>query len=126
MATTASSLGSQAVDPIRGRDGLAGLHIGSQRGPVAFFLDLFVGNGAFHTSTKGSSLPSSARYQRLHEIVAVFIGQDWIVQVDFGEPGMAPRMTSSMLGWVAAVIGYGIAVAAQTGGDPKDVNFGNG
>ena len=36
---------------------------------------------------------------------------------------MAPRTMSSMLGWVAAVIAIGVAVATQAGRDPEDVNL---
>ena len=40
----------------------------------------------------------------LHEVVADFVGEHRIVQVNFGNPGMLPISTSSMLGCVAAVI----------------------
>ena len=40
-------LRSEAVDPLIGGDGLAGMRIGSETRPVAFLLDLLVGDGAF-------------------------------------------------------------------------------
>ena len=71
-------------------------------------------------------MPSSAMYQILHEIVAVFIGQHGIVQVDFGEPRDGSQNNVFDAGLGGGGDRNGIAVAAQAGGDPKDMNFGTG
>ena len=49
--------GRQPIDPFIGRDGLAGLRIGSEGRPVAFLLDFLVGNRPFHNQDKGVQLP---------------------------------------------------------------------
>ena len=40
-------LGSQAVDPFTGQDGLAGILVPAKAGPVALALVLLIGDGAF-------------------------------------------------------------------------------
>src|ERR1700688_3979837 len=56
------------------------------------------------TSTKGSSLPSSAKYQYFMKSSPTSYASTGLCKCTFGSPGIAPNKTSSMLGWVAAVI----------------------
>ena len=57
-------LGGQAVDPVAGRDRLAGLLVGAQGRPVALVLDLLVGDRALDDQDERvASRPSSAWYQ---------------------------------------------------------------
>ena len=80
-------LGSEAVNPLIGGDGLAGLGIGAERRPVSLLLDLLVGDGAFHHEHERIQLPFSAMIPVLEEIISHFVRQHGIVQVYFGQPG---------------------------------------
>ena len=116
-------LGRQAVDPFAGGDRLAGLGVGAQRGPVAFLLDLLVGDGPSTTSTKGSSFPSSASIAILHEVVADFISQHGIVQMNLGQAGNRAQQNVFDAGLGGGGDRDRIAVAAQARGDPQDVDL---
>jgi hypothetical protein len=40
-------VGSEAIDPFTGSDGLAGFGVGAEGGPIALILIMFIWNGAF-------------------------------------------------------------------------------
>src|SRR5579863_4021445 len=55
------------------------------------------------TSTNGSSLPCSARYQYFRKSSPFSYARTGLCKCTRGSPGIAPSSTSSMLGCVAAV-----------------------
>src|ERR1700683_4890944 len=117
------SLRRQTVDPLGRWDRLAGFEVGSQRRPIALALDPFVRDGTLHNQNKRIQLAFLCPVPILHEVVAIFIGQDGIVQMDFGKPRYGPQknVLNARLG--SGGDRDGITIAAQTGGDPKDMNF---
>jgi hypothetical protein len=104
---------------------VAGVGVSSEAGPVTFLLDLLVGNGAFHNQHKGFQLPLLGHVEVLHEVVAYFIGEDGVVQVDFGEAGDSAEQDVFNAWLGGGGDGYGVAVATKAGGDPQDVQFGD-
>ena len=51
----------EPVDPLAGGDGLTGCRVGAERGPIAFALIVFVGNGAFDDENERLTPPCAAR-----------------------------------------------------------------
>ena len=77
------------------------------------------------TRTNGSSLPSRRQVPILHEVVAHFVGEDRIVQVDLGQAGDGAQHDVLDAGLHGGGDGDRISVAAKTGGHPYDVNLGD-
>ena len=111
-------LGRQAVDPLVGGDGLAGVRIGAQGRPVAFFLDLLVGDRAFHDEHERIEPARLGLVPELHEVVAILVGEDGIVQVNLGQAGNCAEHHIFDAGLRGRGDGDGVAVATQTGRDP--------
>src|SRR5438309_11852575 len=80
-------LGSEAVNPFASSDGLARIGIGAESGPIALFLDLFIGNGAFHNENEGIKLSFFGQVPMLHKVVADFVGKHWVMQMNLGKTG---------------------------------------
>ena len=125
-ATTASALGASRSIHSLVVIGWPGVGIGSQRSPVAFVLDLLVRNRAFHHQHEGIELPFFRLIPVLHEVVAVFVGEHRIVQVHFGQAGDCAQQHIFDAGLGGRGDRDGISVAAESGGDPDDVNLRNG
>ena len=94
-----------------------------ERGPVAFALDLLVGDRALDDQHERVEPALLGLVPGLHELVAVLVGQHRVVQVDLGQPG--DRSQDHVLD---ARLGGGgdrdrVAVAAQPGRDPEDVHL---
>ena len=70
----------------------------------------------------GAELPAAARWKRLQELVARFVGEERIVQLDFGTPGDAAEQQVFDAGLGRRGHGDGVAVAAEAGGDPEDLH----
>ena len=97
-----------------------------KRRPVAFLLDLLVGNRSFHHQHERLQLALLGQIPILQEVVAVLIGEHGIVQMNFGEPGNGAQNDIFDAGLRGGGDRDGVSVAAQSGGDPEDVNFGDG
>src|SRR5262245_32474133 len=82
----APCLGRQAIDPVAGRDRLAG-RIEAETRPVAFGLVLLIGNRAFDDEKKWAYQPVGGAVKDVHEIRAVAIGKNGIMQSDAGYAG---------------------------------------
>ena len=74
----------EAVNPLVRSDGLMGLRIGSESGPISFFLDLFVWDGALHHQDERIEPAGFSVVPILQKIVAHFVGQHGIVKVHLG------------------------------------------
>ena len=62
----------------------------------------------------------------LHEIVADFVGQHGVVEMDLRQPGDGAEQHVLDAGLGGGGDGDGVAVASQAGGDPQDVDVGDG
>ena len=116
-------LGRQPVDPVAGGDRLAGLLVGAERGPVALFLDLLVGDRAFDDQDERVEPALLGLVPELHELVAVLVGEHGVVQVDLGQPGNRPQDDVFDAGLRGGGDRDRVAVAAQPGRDPEDVHL---
>ena len=116
--TIARAFGARRSIHSHGRDRLAGLRIGSQGRPVAFFLDLLVGDRSFHHQNERLQLALLRQIPVLQKVVAVLIGEHGIVQMDFGKARNRAQDNVFDAGLSGRGDRDGISVAAQTGGDP--------
>src|SRR5579863_4232160 len=73
--------GSQPVDPVIGGNRLIGLGIGSHRSPISFLLYLLVRDGALDHQNEGFELAFLGKIKMLHEVVAAFVSEDWVIQM---------------------------------------------
>ena len=126
QATTAQGLGRQAIDPLAGGDRLAGLRIGAERGPVAFLLDLLVGNRALDDQHEGIELALLGLVPEFQEVVAVLVGEDRIVQMDLRQAGDCAQQNVFDAGLSGRGNGDRVSITAQAGRDPENVDLGDG
>ncbi len=77
--------------------------IGTHSGPIAFALDLFVGDRAFHHEHKRIQPSLFCLVEELHKIVANFISEYRIVQMYFRETGNRPQENIFDAGLLGAV-----------------------
>ena len=70
------SLGRQPIDPLTGRNRLAGLLVGAHRSPVTFFFIVLVRNRSFDHQNEGSQLAFGGKMKRLQKIVAILKGEE--------------------------------------------------
>ena len=80
-------LGSEAVDPLACGDWLASVMIRPHGRPVALFLDLLVGNGAFDHKDERFEQALLSIVKKLHELVAILVSKHRIVKVNSGQTG---------------------------------------
>ena len=118
-------LWSEPIDPLVGGDRLAGLGIGAHRGPVAFFLNLLVGHGAFEDQDERVEFSRRRLIPIFHEVVADFISEDRVMEVHLWQAGNGAHHDVLDAGQGSRGDRDGIAVAAKPGGHPDDVNFFN-
>ena len=69
----------------------------------------------------GLSLPSAARWKG-QEVVAVLVGEERDCEVDPGNPGKPAEHQVLELGLRRGGHGDGVAIAAETGRDPEDID----
>ncbi len=60
--------------------------VGSEGGPVTLGFIGFVGNRSFHDENEWIELALRRPVEALQKFVAVFVGEEQIVKVDFGNP----------------------------------------
>jgi hypothetical protein len=60
-----------------------------------------------------------------HKFVAVFVGEERIMEIDFGYPGNAAADNILNAGLRGGRHGDGIAVAPRAGGNPEHIDFGD-
>ncbi len=77
----------QSIDPFIGRNRLAGFGIGSHRRPITLLLDFFIGNGAFDHQNKRIQLSGFRLIPEFHEIIADFVSQHRVVQMNLWKTG---------------------------------------
>ena len=125
IATTPTASRREPVDPLGRRDRLAGRLVGADRRPVALALDLLVGDRALDDEHERVEPPFGRVMKELEELVAVLVGEHGVVQVDLRQPGNGAQ--DDVLD--ARLRGGGdrhrVAVAAQAGRDPEDVDLGD-
>ena len=98
-------LRSQAVDPIARKDRLAGFLICPKGRPIPFGLILFVRNRSFDHQDERGEVTCGSAMKRLQEVFAVLVGEAWIMEVYFWNPGQSLREEyPARLGCVAAVM----------------------
>ena len=115
--------GRQPVDPFAGGDGLPGDFVGAKSGPVSFRFDGFVGDRPFDDKDEFAEFVFPGVVPEFEEFVAVFIGEDGIVEMDFGEAGDGTEEDVFNTGLGGGGDGDGVAVTSEAGGDPEDVDF---
>src|ERR1700683_5271278 len=118
--------GRQAIYPFIRGDRLAGLGVGAERRPVSLLFDLLVGNRAFHYQDERLQLALFGLVPKLQEIVAIFIGEYRVVQMDARQSGDRAQQNVFNAWLRGGSNGNGIAVAAKTGGDPENMNIRDG
>src|ERR1700688_999659 len=116
----------QLVNPIACQNGLAAFCVGPERGPIAFFLVGLVGNGSFYDQNKRRASTCSCGMKMLHELRAIVEGQKWIVQSNFWDPGDPPEEYLFDAWLRGRSHGDSVAVAAKAGGNPENIDFGDG
>ena len=114
----------QAVDPVARRDRLPGGRIGPEGGPVALGLVGLVGDRALDHEDERAEGPACPAVEKLDELVADFGGQKRIVQGDARGPGQRAAQQVLDAGLGRAGHRDGVAIAAQTGGEPQDGDLG--
>ena len=117
-------LRGQPVDPVAGRDRLAGRRVGAERRPSSPRpCSSRWGSTPRPRARTAPSSPSAARAERFEEVVAVLVGEHGVVQVHLGQAGDGAEddVLDARLG--GGGDGDRVAVAAQAGGDPEDVDL---
>ena len=102
------------------------MRIGSQRRPVAFLLDLLVGDGAFHDQHEWIQPSCLGLVPELQEVVAVFVGEYRIVQVNLGQAGNRAQQDVFNAGLGGRGNGDRISITSQTRCDPHNVQLSHG
>src|SRR5580704_1745187 len=114
----------ETVDPFTGGDGLAGIAISTERSPVTSLFIVFVGDRAFDDQDEVFDSSSRRVVEGLEKIIAVGLGKKWIVERDFRNPGNLAEDDVFDAGLGGSSHGDGVAVTAQAGGDPQNVELG--
>ncbi len=113
MATTARALGSKLVDPLSRCMGLVRRRIRTHRRPIAVFaVNLLVRYRAFHHQNEGVELTLRRLVERLHEIIAHFVGENRIMQMHFGKARNCTQQNILNAGGCVAAELNGIAITA--------------
>jgi hypothetical protein len=104
-ARIAVALGASPIQPLARGDRLAGPRIVAESAPVPLRLVGLVGHGTLDDQDERIQLATLGPVPPLDEAVRAPLGTACEVEEGpmHGDPGYAPRMMSSMLGWVAAV-----------------------
>src|SRR3954469_10833254 len=102
------------------------MRISPEARPVTFFLDLLVGDGALDNENKWIEPARLCLIPELHEIVAVFIGKDRIVQVNLGKPGNCAEDDIFDARLRGCSDGDGVSIATQPRRYPQNMEFGYG
>src|SRR5271156_4500711 len=103
-ATTANALGARRSIQSFVGIGCPVLESVPRAAQYPSFLIFSFGMDPSTTKTKGLSLPSAARYQYFRNSSPFSYARTGLCKWTLGSPGIAPRITSAMLGCVAAVI----------------------
>ena len=128
-ARMASAFGRQPVEPLAGGHRLAGLGVVPEAAPVALGLDLLVRDGALDDEHERLQLAALGLEEPLDEVVgaadgAVLEVDQRPVHGDLREPGQRPERDLLDAGLGGGGEGDRVAVAAQPGVDPQDVDDG--
>src|SRR5580700_3057571 len=103
-ATTANALGARRSIQVFVGIGCPVFESVPRAAQYPSFLIFSLGIEPSTTNTKGLSLPSAARYQNFMNSSPFSYARTGLCKWTFGRPGIAPNITSSKLGCVAAVI----------------------
>ena len=95
----------------------------SLRGPIAFAFDLLVGNRALDDQHERIELSFLRCVEISHELVTDFGSEDGIMQMDFRQAGNGAEQDVFDARLFGRRDRYGVAIAAETGGDPHDMNL---
>src|SRR5271170_6465243 len=83
--------GRKAVNPFASSDGLSRRFVRPERSPVAFLLIMFVRYRSFDDKNKRLFRAAFRRAMEVrHKLVAVFSGEERVIQPNFGNPGQSP------------------------------------
>ncbi len=72
---------------------------------------------------KGSTFPGPSSVEQLHELVAVFIGQERIVKSDFRNTGNGSQDEFFEAGLSGSSDRNRVAITAQAGSNPKHIDL---
>ena len=123
-ATTANALRASRSIQSQSVIGWPVVGVVAHRRPVAFVLDVLVGDRPLDDQDERGVEPAlGGVVPDLEELVAASIGQHAVVQVDLGQAGDGPHddVLDARLG--GGGDGDGVAVAAQPVRDPEDVDL---
>ena len=125
MATTASALGASRSIHSVVLIGWPDFGIGAHRGPVALFLDALVGDGSLHHQHERIELALLRLVPGFEEGVAGLEREHRIMQMDLGQAGdrAEEHVFDARLG--GGGDGHRVAVTAEAGGEPQDVDVRN-
>ena len=113
----------EAINPITRQDRLAGGLIRAESRPISFALVFFVGDRTFHHQDERREFSFRGLMKMAHEFFAVVVSKKRIVQVNFGDPGDATEEDVFNARLSGRGHRDGVSIAAEAGGDPKNVNF---
>ena len=116
-------VGSQAVNPFTGGDGLAGLVIGTKRSPITFGLVILVGYGPFDDENERVELSFGGEMEILHELIAVFVGEERIMELYPRKAGEGAKHKVFDTGLGGAGHCDRIAITSQPRSNPQHVDF---
>src|SRR6478672_2340474 len=80
------SMGSEAINPFAGCDGLACRIVGPQRCPVAFVLIVLVWNRALYDQNERVNTALGSQVKARQKFITVLKGKKWIQQSDLWDP----------------------------------------
>ena len=122
-ATTASAFGASRSIHSHVVIGWPVRLVRAQGRPVALGLDLLVGDRALDDQDERIEASFLGLIPELHELVAVLVGEHRVVEVDLGQPGNRPHQHVLDAGLRGGGDRHRVAVTAQAGRDPQDVEF---
>jgi hypothetical protein len=115
--------GREPVYPFTRRDRLAGPLVGTERSPVAFRFVFLVWDRAFDDQDERIDSIGRGIVEKLDKILAIFVGQELVMKMDLRYAWDTARDEIFDARLRRGSHSDGIAVAAETGRYPENVNF---
>src|SRR5215813_11956837 len=113
----------ETIDPFTSRNRLAGRLVNSQRRPVTFVFDLFVGNGSLDDQNERGKLAFGGKMEGVQKALSIFIGEEGIMKIDFGNTRESPEQNVFQTRLGRGRDGDGIPVTPEASRDPENIDL---